>query len=313
MSNWPTTSLENDGYVTLPLPACYIKEFHIPTFLSEQREFRQSDPTQLFVLGAFGALGNPSSYHHPNIRKFKFQIYGTVMAFFDIIYPKSYLTMLPDRFCIRRDGTTLTSESFHRDRSCNLINEDERVYGGWVNLDSTPQSFSCIPGSHKSDNINKAAEGFEKFDKDMQHILSNSKESVIIPPGHILIFNERMIHEVKATKYRATSYKLFMKWFISPNDRVIMPQMLEIIKEQGVPPLSMDEDKVVQQPPMYSKLHRVNHKRKLEDFSLGVLDQFLGEGDRIVCRNLPSLKSVGLEFPPYKKIELNMYTPKRLI
>jgi len=95
-----------------------------------------------FVLGGFGALGNPSSFHHPLIRYirklFKYNIAMQLMKEF-VHLTKSPLTnveMLYDRFCIRHENQgNVSPESWHRDFNKTKYDCDADItFGGWINL-----------------------------------------------------------------------------------------------------------------------------------------------------------------------------------
>lgn len=297
--------LETLGYAVIPLPEDIKYSFDIHSYLSQQVEFNHSDVYQQFVLGAFGALGNPSSFHHPAIRKLRVDIFNHMAPIFGKLYSYHYLSMLPDRFCIRRNGCTLSSESWHRDKSYD-VTPHERIYGGWMNLDCVDQYFSCIPQSH-NDAMSDIPNGFDKFDKEHQKQFKALSQLITIPPDHILIFNERLIHEVRNHKYKEDSYRLFTKWFISPVPRQLIPNIQDICKAQAVPPLSM-----AQYPPMFSKLHQVNWRPQLQEFSRSLKPEFLDEY-HTVLRFLPSLESVGMLFPEYSPTELAVFLQHFLI
>ena len=89
-------------------------------------------------------------------------------------------------------------------------------------------------------------------------------------------------------------------------------EISKIIDEQGVFPLSLE-----QMPPMYSKIHMVNWRSRVEEFSLNFHPQFLEqkklktetETKPYVMRVMPSLKQTGLElFRPYNDEEKRMLT-----
>ena len=107
--------------------------------------------------------------------------------------PKLQFEQCFDRTMIRRPTQTPGKESFHRDESPGALPTDT-VYGGWINLDPFDQYFSGCPGTHEEVSGNR---GFARI-KDA-HLLARYKgkqQLITIPPGHIFIFYERMVHEL---------------------------------------------------------------------------------------------------------------------
>ena len=104
------------------------------------------------IIGGFGAVGNPSSYHCRSVRKLRRRAYRAIKAKLQKELTDKgyrYIQLLFDRLSWRSPGTSVGGESFHRDVSpvCEA-DEISMVTGGWLNLDSTSQYFSCIPGTH---------------------------------------------------------------------------------------------------------------------------------------------------------------------
>lgn len=132
------------------------------------------------VLGGFGALGNPSSFHHPQIRTLRAiakrtlgrHVFGPYCKLrfeagqLDVLR----LEALFDRLCLRAPHFGAVSrESWHRDlyegrplpRSLPGGVADE-IFGGWINLnnDGVPQSLACILGSHLPRPSGHQAQGY---------------------------------------------------------------------------------------------------------------------------------------------------------
>ena len=75
------SSLIQNGVVVIPLPENVFDEFDLNAFLCGQKEYKVSNPDTLFVMGAFGALANPSSQHHPTLRKLRSAVYKHMQPF----------------------------------------------------------------------------------------------------------------------------------------------------------------------------------------------------------------------------------------
>lgn len=289
-------TLLDTGFAVIPFPKEILYNFNLDRFLSEQYEFVHSDPTQQFVLGAFGALGNPSSFHHPQIRQLRNSIYEHMLPLFASQFPSKHLQLLIDRFCIRRAKTTVSGETWHRDISFPNM---PHIYGGWVNLDSVSQYFSCVPGSHLT---YEAGIGFDRVTN--THIGT----LIEIPPYHLIVFNERIVHEVRRFKHVRNSYRLFMKYAITEQAIQLFQDIKTILTDQAVPPIS-----TTQIPPMYSKLHLVNHQQMLFNFTQQIKPYFTTDrgANKVVMRFMPSLfDTLGYTpFPLYSPYELQIVSP----
>ena len=141
------------------------------------------------VLGGFGALGNPSSFHHPEVRVFRrmrkklvfrplLAAYAS-LAFRDEAEVRRALRLesLFDRLCVRcEDFKRPGEEVWHRDiygaKQYNLRplphslpnGAQDLLFGGWTNLDHRAQHFMGLLGTHaEADTSGKA--GFAEFSK----------------------------------------------------------------------------------------------------------------------------------------------------
>jgi hypothetical protein len=230
------------GYAVIPFPVEILNNFKVNEFLLGQKEFKNQDVNQLFVLGGFGAMGNPSSFHHPMRRALMQAIYEYMVPIFANVIRGSgleyrYLSMIPDRFGIRRNDQQVGDESWHKDQS--LDKERSRhaiVFGGWMNLDPIDsgkiQYFSYAEGEVVPLN---QTEDFYKANADRKGGFSAeagrmyNRRRIAIPPGHLVIFNELLTHEVakgenkKAFDPSKTSYRCYLKWFLSKNESPYWP------------------------------------------------------------------------------------------
>jgi len=95
------------------------------------------------------------------------------------------------------------------------------ILGGWVNLDrreiAPGQHFVCVPKSHMllgSRELVKpvpGAEGFVKLDPVETLQAAEAAETVTVPPGHLLLFIERMAHAVANVPPRPRQLPVEMK------------------------------------------------------------------------------------------------------
>lgn len=164
------------------------------------QDFKIDNPEYGFVLGAFGAFGNPASFHNELLYKLRYILFKNLSKIFRNIDSEKYLECLFDRFCIRRKDTQIMGESFHRD-TCSLMSDSDNIYGGWINLNSKKsknnQYFSCVPGTHTC----TGRGGFEKISGNYD----KSKIKIEIKPKQVIIFNQNIIHEINKQKFKEDS------------------------------------------------------------------------------------------------------------
>jgi len=328
--------LVTNGVVVVP---CDL-EFDMQAFLHGQREFKDRPPRAL-ALGAFGAMGTPGSFHHPEIRKARRSAYNQLVGLFRLAHPGRNLEVLFDRFSKRTKGASLSAESWHRD--VGPFPDGDVVYGGWVNLDpagSAPQAFSCIPGDVLP-NTKDAGDrtGFVTFNpknKTQMQELTSKRRVYSIPPSHAILFNQTIAHEILKTVVKEDTFRLYIGWRITPDDRPFYDRMhdafvqskskrpkrpsttvaplplADIIRRQACPPLPSG-----QMPPMYAQLHMSYPKNRtvhLEPFSSQFHDNYIDpKHGNVVLRFLPPLQDVGLEpFEPYSDEDIAIMVPHRI-
>jgi hypothetical protein len=319
--------LIRDGITVVPCPVT----FDLRNFTTTQKEFvacaNGEAPRQL-ALGGFGAMGTPTSFHHPLIRSVRKQCYDQMFPRFMGWHGGKNLEMMFDRFGQRLKGSTLSKESWHRDVGPH--DDGDIIYGGWVNLDpaGTPnQRFSCVPGNFLNPD-REYDEGFVKFDTKNSEVMSDleSKKVVVeIPPGCLIIFNQTLAHEIIGNKVLFESYRLFFNWRITDKKETIYdyifrtfkkkkskkgehsepdPMTLrDIIEKQACPSLGSG-----QYPPMFAQRHLINHKENiLIPFSNTIIPIYRSKNDpRVIVRFFPPLIETGMMWPPYSEEDINI-------
>jgi hypothetical protein len=241
--------------------------------LTEFPEYKNPTISTSYSLGGFAALGNPSSFHNPFVRNLRLKCWEVIMPFFkdltdeylDPFLSNNYrLEVLWDRMLNRKKGQSPGAESWHRDVvNKKLILPTDEIYGGWINLDSEDQYFSCIPGSQLGISLYNIPSGFDTLQKRLKAEKNSSEEIkkitkkinsckklFKIPPGHMIIFPQYILHEVVSTKASARMRRLFLGWRLTVSKKSIYPNRNDIMKNQSVPPLPSG-----QIPPMYSSNH----------------------------------------------------------
>ena len=304
------------GVAVIPLPSNIFDEFNLNAFLCDQREFKVSNPSTMFVLGAFGALANASSQHHPEIRKLRSNVYSHMCPLFASVYSGKYIELIPDRFSIRNQNQPITAESWHQDCSAE-IGPNDVIYGGYVNLDERQtQYFSCIPGSHVEPPV---GEGFSKISKENVKMYNARREVIAVPPRCAMVFNEKTVHEIAKRKIKEDkSYRQYFKWRISeePVSTLGNAQIMTAVLNQA--PFPMHAIGNSPNPPMYGKMHLIHWGDRIEKFSENIHDAFLCQpnkkGQIFVQRFMKSLCESGCEpFPAYTEEETGMLFPRLLV
>lgn len=282
----------------------------------------------VYVLGGFGALGNPASFHNPFVRKLRMRIKKAVIPLFkDVIENSPHgplnLEMLVDRMMFRTESQAPSAESWHRDVvPPETIGDQDEIYGGWINLDTKSQFFSCIPGSHLGVSLKLLKKGFAKIPTThIPHICTGNKQLYEIPPGHVVIFPQYIIHEVVSKKADRDMMRLFTGWRTTFATTFLHPDMRERFLTQAIIPLPSG-----QLPPMYSANHMSFLKNKpfkpipknsakvtVATWShASIKDVFIV--DKIARRFMESLKESGvLMYAPYTESEIREYMPSAIV
>jgi hypothetical protein len=239
----------------------------------------------LYVLGGFSAFGNPASFHNMFVRSMRIKCWSKAILLFQQLIDKYHnkklrknykVEVLFDRMMYRISGQKAVAESWHRDvMPKNLILERDEVYGGWINFDDKDQYFSCIPGSHlgiiqkniptgfdtmikrETKKAQEEYKGGEKDEKDYikrvvkqrMKDISSKRHKFRIPPGHMIIFPQYIMHEVVASAVKYNMKRLFLGWRMTISDKSIRNNE-EMMDKQSVTPLPGGMI-----PPMYSSNH----------------------------------------------------------
>lgn len=231
------------------------------------------------VEGGFAAMGNPSSFHNPFVRKLRMAAHVAVLESGVIpVAADENFEQVADRLMIRRSGKNPTAEAWHRDEAKFAVPGDT-VYGGWVNLDTDrSQVFSMVPFS--ANEVAGQNNGFARIEESKHVDLVRYSFQTVVPPGYILIFNERTIHEVVArplksleTRGRTGSQlarcRLFFGWRTTKSTTPITPNLDARLEMQEALPIKSGQHVHPNPPPgapvdypgppaMYSKLHPTN-------------------------------------------------------
>jgi hypothetical protein len=221
-----------------------------------------------FVLGGFGALGHASTFHMNTVRELRMLAYKVFYKnVFSVHFDEKHqVEAIIDRLMVRPNYRKPTAEAWHRDEARGADPNDV-IYGGWINLDNQDQHFSYLPNSTCSDHID--TRGFSLVTPEEKAKAKSMKQVLCIPPGHVLFFNETMVHEVVSRYREHTSVRLFVGFRVSPvesgplclHDRMIQNPTREMVIQNQTQTLlkkietgSIIPLKSGQLPVMYPKL-----------------------------------------------------------
>jgi hypothetical protein len=319
------SNLSTEGYVVLPLLGLdYIRK-HKRTIKSLDR-MMESYPefipgkNRRYVLGGFGAFGNPSSFHHPYIRLFRqwsLSYLYPMFSSYELLNhhehsePLRNIEELPDRMLKRLVGDKPSDETWHRDTSPNA-NAGDDIFGGWINFDDRNQYFSAASETYIR--ANPSGKGFVKLTDDEHKYAASNKQLITIPPGHIIVFFQNALHEIHGKKQSYNMYRLFIGFRLTHSPTSLTKNIDKLIKEQAVLPL-----KSGQIPPMYAVNHEIcwlvqklvpwsdeSFKPECKCMLTRKSGKLKGQSFEIVQRYIGSLKKLGL--PLYSK-----YTPEDIM
>jgi hypothetical protein len=288
-------------------------------------DLNKEDEKIIYVLGGFAALGNPSSFHNKFVRNLRLSSFKKIYPFFKkynkIINQDDkdiYLKCLFDRMMYRLKGQKPVAESWHRD----IAKTNDMIFGGWVNLDKQNQYFSCVPGSHLNVAIDTLDKGFATLEKSLKKIgcskqdikdkfdkISKHSSVFMIPPGHMIIFPQYILHNVISKKVDHDMMRLFIGWSLT-----YKPAFDDsLLEDQSIVPLPGG-----MLPPMYSPNHVSYFLNKEFEIAPGVKSSITDwsnnnfKTDLLVNNRIPrymkSLKESNLKlYPSYSEEEKSIY------
>jgi hypothetical protein len=313
--------LQQQGYIVLPfIDPRYMHQVQqaFDHVVFNQLDLQLQEPP--FVGGGFSALANPYSFHNDFVRDARvlYHTFITPPARMLFSRPGTNIEIYPDRMSFREKKVKPTKESGHRD--CTPMDtplqgvqakRGDRIFGGWINFNhSLTQHFHCIPYTHTQ--VDGAAivgaNGFTSIDPS-DPALQTAFSVIDIPPGHLLIFDQRLVHQVRAVAEKTQSIRrLYTAFRITSSDEPMNNAMVQLLQNGDVIPL-----KSGQLPRMYPHLWHCQEAR------LGLIAKFTSRVPACMKSSsgtlMPvahSLKDMGIPFRKYTDTEIGMYLPHPL-
>lgn len=320
--------LFENGYVIFPIFSSETSENLVQEFKETELTFPEYKRSSTvlgtkdnpYVLGGFGAYGNPASFHNEFVRRFRMEqmkyipVLGKMLLYAQrngkIESAKKYkVANFMDRMCKRPKGTSTSKESYHKDLM-PLGRKNDISIGGWVQLSKESSYFSCAPKTHSFESLTKKPKNGFATQKN-----KTCTHEIEVPQGHILMFFQNLGHCVHATKRIQDSYRLFSVYLLT-QDKTHIYDYENIIKNQSVPPLASN-----QMPPMFSANHGSFWLSKLtipwskRTFKSELLIEKTkkdGEIYKVVETPMKGLKEYHLPmYPKYTDFEKEMFVPNK--
>jgi len=276
-------------------------------FESTLKSFPAFKPdAQKYVGGGFSALANSGSFHNPFVRRLRMELVGTYGKSLATAFGKNKVEVLVDRMLYRPTTEKVTVESWHRDEAPRRTPIDNSVVlGGWLNCGEANNEFICVPKSQldQTKMTQKGFGGFHQLDKVNFPTYKAKEVRVQVPPGHMLVFNETIIHRVANNKLNKPVSRLFLGWRLTEEEEPLIQNIQQLLINQRIVPL-----KSGQIPRMWPKLWWVNWKPKLTEFTeKNIKDEYKETSNNFTYCKL--FLEEGAYNPSYTAEELAIYVP----
>jgi len=187
------------------------------------------------VLGGFAAINYPTFFHHPKVRVWREQIFARALQL-ELFDPNMYVAMGFDRMLFRLPSQAPGAESMHRDIS--PLDTKGDIYGGWFNMTTESQFIRCAPGTHNDDPKGGGA-GFAKITDDAEKLrYKGLMQTIEIKPLHVMMFNQKLVHEILAKKSKHTQIRLFMNFYTTDSKLDVLhgsTVLTDVFDRQSVP------------------------------------------------------------------------------
>lgn len=232
----------------------------MPEFTADyKKRARGNAPDTQFIHGGFAALGNASSFHNEFVRRLRqvamsrVALVASKIAEFSNDPTEWVFEQIIDRMLYRASDFSPQTDAWHMDlpaAASKLKPKDEKlVFGGWYSV-GRDQEFSCWPESHLHSKTD-AQDGFNVLQPYQKDIANTHKVGIKVPAGHILIFDESIVHQVikgptiplkqqRSVMPKETVRRVFLGWALRHGDKYTAPvieEMDRLLDTQAVMPL----------------------------------------------------------------------------
>ncbi len=288
-----------------------------------------------------GKLAVSSAQHHPLVRELRgiskqvaLPIIKDVLANASFLLPgcdreNIGVAVTPDATLFRMPGDKQKG-IWHRDFAQGSTTDKDLLFGGWINTDENDdQFFRCVPGSHLEQGGTSSdrrmvccppGEVPRGFHKQEEH--ETSAATIAIPPGHILIFFENILHTVLPTDWKRRKdptrpmTRLFTGFHVTTIKAdaaftLYGPALHKSLGEQGILPIKGGCRLLL--APKHTGTHTQQNRRRATEWiaSVGlhsqaadVMKKYLAGGSERGDGICPSLQAMGIiKFPEYTEAE----------
>lgn len=105
-------------------------------------------------------------------------------------------------------------EGSHRDEAPGAP-PNSIVLGGWYNMGPEETTFTYCPGTHKGQS---GSGGFAPLSREDHELYKDRMETIVVPVGFLLLFDEKLVHMVAAKKPKGgRNMRLFMGFVVGPD------------------------------------------------------------------------------------------------
>lgn len=199
-------------------------------FKKKPRKLHKFNDGRCVIMPGFGASGLPCTKYSKEARKLQSRVnmrwaefineYRKAPAVIDAMEKTAhemggaprdvFYSVGLDRVCHRLKGKAPGKESPHRDQSYDKKTKKRRyvVFGGFINANETDgqhQFFTCLPSSHNL--FDASAGGFKPVRE--EDVPDGGWIRVVVPPCHMLIFDETILHRVTGKTADYDIYRFF--------------------------------------------------------------------------------------------------------
>ena len=224
--------LRTQGVVCIPLYTRTQLHEHRVRFdmdISAMPELKPPHPGETLedrpLVGGGTSFVGGSICHAPSTRQVELDAYTAARTVLEDYARRwgafSHLAQVKDRVCFRPRGLQPAAETSHRDLSPNSPTGSYVIFGGWVPLndeDGQEQFFSCVPGSHTDECARDDKGGFRSLTDAEKRAYRARMQRTKIPLGHMILFDQRIVHEVVADKKPYAIRRVFTAFELSRGD-----------------------------------------------------------------------------------------------
>lgn len=244
--------------------------------LRDSPECRPEKMDTAYGMGGFAALGFPTTFHSKWCRRMREIMNFEVLSqdVLPIISDEGTAKKLEscfDRVMMRPFYRSVNvAEPVHRDECPSALSGDT-IFGGWVNLNAGGQNqvFHCCPGTHTE--VGEQNTGYAPItDPALRSHYRSFMQHITIPVGHMLIFYERLVHELAKSKpMKRDTMRMFCGFRLTDSSNPLFGRdtTLEWIQDQAVPRIKSGQWPTVY-PSVYSNFPE-KHATALESWSVG--------------------------------------------